>query len=143
MIARSVGEQYVYVMLEDRKRPESEQTRFHFQVLDLKTHAKLTRAMQKFINPDGTFDVQSVDMGELTSACVQAIREGLTDPGWENLCDPDGEQIPFELEKDGKASTALLKHWFRADQLQELAGVAQSNDFLTEDDLKNSPSPRR
>ncbi len=134
-IATSNDDAYDYILLEDRKRPEEEQTRWTFNILDQNEHAKAIGLMQNFFQADGTLNERKVNMKLLTSACREVCHMGMR--GWVNYRTPKGDPVEFEMNGEGKVKPELLVKWFRFRRLQELANAILANQFLTEDDLKN------
>lgn len=122
-IAIMPEERWPYVLKTDRDLPKENQTTFHLKAL-----SRMERA--------GVMDAYAKNQPAIGQQLT--LEKGIA--GWDNFINPE-TKAPIEFEmKDGKPSIKNLE-WINPDDWAELADAIQERNKLTEEEVKNSPSP--
>jgi hypothetical protein len=124
MIARDPRAQWRYVLQADRKLPTDEQTVF------LLSHLTLTQEAQT---------VDALARGEIGTHRTRNLREHLV--GWENMRDPKGAQLAFEVDPRTKLVRDDLLMVMHVADRQELAMAVENETVYDPADLGKSVPP--
>lgn len=116
---------FTYVLEDDRKLPQEEQTAFTLRGLTVAEEAKVADSMISSIPGQEELSFRS-GTHQLT-----VLRHGLR--GWSNFLDPSGKEVPFETGKGSPrfVTDASLDRMFPRHR-QELVGVILDRGSVTE-----------
>lgn len=126
--------EFEYVVEEDRKRPEKDQTRFRLRTLTVPERAECERT--EFSQVGEEINLVSDQLERAQKVLGYALL------GWSNFCDENGDPVEFsEVKEHGRRIVPVHIYNRISPWMVELANEVTRRSRLSEDAAKNSGAP--